>query len=72
MNKTRNDLCIYKTVELEHTFIALISKKSSVIIGAINWHPKMDLDELMTFTLILYYIRSQRKTDQFFCLVTFT
>ena len=42
--KPRNDLCIYKTTELESTFIELIStKKPSVIIGAIYRHPSMDL-----------------------------
>ena len=44
--KPRNDLCIYKTAELESTFIeAMNTKKSSVIIGAIYRHPNMDLDE---------------------------
>ena len=44
--KLRNDLCIYKTAELESIFIKLInSKKSNVIIGAIYRHPNMDLDE---------------------------
>ena len=42
--KPRNDLCIYKTTELESTFIELINiKKSDVIIGAIYRHPNMDL-----------------------------
>ena len=39
-------MCIYKTAELESTFIELINpKKSNVIIGAIYRHPNMDLDE---------------------------
>ena len=38
--KARNDLCIYKTAELESTFIELMNtKKSNVIIGAIYRHP---------------------------------
>ena len=38
--KPRNDLCIYKTAELESTFIELMNtKKSNVIIGAIYRHP---------------------------------
>ena len=45
-HKPRNDLCIYKTAELESTFIeAMNTKKSSVIIGPIYRHPNMDLDE---------------------------
>ena len=54
ISKPKNDLCSYNTLELEPTFIVLINKKSIVVIGATNRHPKMDLNELMTFTLILY------------------
>ena len=44
--KPRDDLCIYKTTELEFAFIELINtKKSYVIIRAIYRHPSMDLDE---------------------------
>ena len=44
--KPKNDLCIYKTAELESTFIELMNtKKSNVIIGAIYRHPNMDLDD---------------------------
>ena len=44
--KPRNDLYIYKTTELESTFIELINpKKANVIIGAILRHPNMKLDE---------------------------
>ena len=43
--KPRNDLCIYKTAELESTFIKLINtKKSNVIIQAIFRHTNMDLN----------------------------
>ena len=39
-------MCIYKTAELEPTFIELINtKKSNKIIGAIYRHLSMDLDE---------------------------
>ena len=39
-------MCIHKTAELESTFIELINtKKSNVIIGAIDRSPNMDLDE---------------------------
>ena len=44
--KPRYHLFIYKTAELESTFIELINpKKSNVIIGAIYRRPNMDLDE---------------------------
>ena len=44
--KPRNDWFIYKTAQLEATFIELINtKKSNVIIGAIYRHPNMNLDE---------------------------
>ena len=53
--KPINDLRIYKTPELEPTFIALINtKKSNVIIGVIYRHPNMDFMNLMTFNLLLH------------------
>ena len=43
--KLRNGLCIYKTVELESTFLELTNtKKSDVIIDAIYRDPSMNLD----------------------------
>ena len=41
--KPRNDQCIYKTAELESTFIELNTRKSNLIIGAIYKHPNMGL-----------------------------
>ena len=53
--KPRNDLCIYKTAELESTFIKLINtKKSNVIISTIYRHPNMDLNQFNDIYLILY------------------
>ena len=44
--KPRNDLCIYKTMELESSFIEISSpKRLNIIIGCIYGHPNMDLDE---------------------------
>ena len=43
--KPRNDLCIYKSTELESTFIEILSpKKANVIAGCIYRHPHMDLN----------------------------
>ena len=44
--KPRNDLCIYKSTELESTFIEILApKKTRVIVGCIYRHPHMDLNE---------------------------
>ena len=44
--KPRNDLCIYKSTELESTFIEILNpKKTNVIMGCIYQHPHMDLNE---------------------------
>ena len=44
--KPRKDLNIYKTHELESTFIEIINpKKSNIILGAVYRHPTMDLIE---------------------------
>ena len=41
-----NDLCIYKAIELESSFIEISNpKRSNLIIGHIYRHPNMDLDE---------------------------
>ena len=42
--KSRNDLNLYKTNQLESTFIEIIrSKKSNIIVGCLYKHPVMDL-----------------------------
>ena len=44
--KIRNDLKIYKKIELESTFIEIINpRKSNIIVGAIYKHPKMDVTD---------------------------
>ena len=44
--KPRNDLFIYKSTELELTFIEILSpKKTNVIMGCIYRHPHMNLNE---------------------------
>ena len=41
------DLCIYKSSELESTFIEIINpKKTNIIIGYIHRHPTMNLNEI--------------------------
>ena len=47
--KPRLDLNIYKSNELESTFIEILNpKKSSIIIGCIYKHPSMDLNDFNT------------------------
>ena len=44
--KTRNDLKIYKSFELESTFIEICNtKKTNIIIGCIYEHPSMNINE---------------------------
>ena len=44
--KTRNDLKMYKSKELESVFIEIISKKGkNTIVGCIYKHPKLAIDE---------------------------
>ena len=44
--KTRNDLKIYKSFELESTFIEICNpKKTNIIIGSIYKHPNMNINE---------------------------
>ena len=44
--KLRQDLCIYKSSELESTFIEIINpRKTNIIIGCIHRHPAMNLNE---------------------------
>ena len=45
--KTRNDLKIYKSFELESTVIEIFNpKKTNIIIGCIYKHPNMNINEL--------------------------
>ena len=44
--KTRNDLKMYKSKELESTFIEIVNKKgTNTIAGCIYKHPKLAIDE---------------------------
>ena len=44
--KCRNDLNIYKKIELESTFIEIVNpRKSNIIVGVIYRHPSMDLND---------------------------
>ena len=46
-HKTRNDLKIYKSFELESTFIEIFNpKKTNIIFGCIYKHPNMNINEL--------------------------
>ena len=45
--KSRSNLCIYKSTELNSTFIKVLnSKKTKVSVGCIYCPPHVDLDEL--------------------------
>ena len=64
--KPRNDLCIYKSTELESTFIEILSpKKTKVIVGCIYGHPHMDLNEFNNCYINNYWISYQRKSFLF-------
>ena len=63
--KTRNDLNIYKSAELESTFIEIINhKKSNIIVGCIYRHPAMDLNEFNDYHLneLLHKLSSENKS----------
>ena len=45
--KPRNHLCVYKSTELESTFIKILNpKKPNVIVSCIYPHPHMDLNDI--------------------------
>ena len=63
--KPRNDLCIYKSTELESTFIEILSpKKTNVIVGCIYRHPHMDLNEFNDYYInnLLDKLSKENKT----------
>ena len=63
--KTRNDLNIYKSAELESTFIEIINhKNSNIIVGCIYRHPAMDLNEFNDYYLneLLHKLSSENKS----------
>ena len=48
--KTRNDLCIYKSRELESIFTEILNlKKTNMIVGCIYCHLHMDLNEFIVY-----------------------
>ena len=50
--KTRNDLNIYKSAELESTFIEIINyKKLNILVGCICRHPLINLNEFNEYYL---------------------
>ena len=66
--KPRNDLCIYKSTELESTFIEILSpKKTNVIVGCIYRHPHMDLNEFNDYIInnLLDKLSKENKTVPF-------
>ena len=63
--KPRNDLCIYKSTELESTFIEILApKKTRVIVGCIYRHPHMDLNEFNDYYInnLLDKLSKENKT----------
>ena len=63
--KTRNDLNIYKSAELESTFTEIINhKKLNILLGCIYRHPVMDLNEFNDYYLneLLHKLSSENKS----------
>ena len=63
--KTRNDLNIYKSAELESTFIEIINhKKLNILVGCIYRHPVMDLNEINDYyrNELLHKLSSENKS----------
>ena len=62
--KVRQDLCIYKSSELESTFIEIINpKKTNITIGCIYRHPTMNLNEFNDnhLNILLQKISKEKK-----------
>ena len=62
--KTRSDLINYKKLELESTFVETINpKKSSIFVGTIYRHPKIDMTEFNSIlNNLLKKINQEKKT----------
>ena len=63
--KPTNDLCIYKSTELESTFIEILNpKKTNVIVACIYRHPDMDLNEFNNYYInnLLDKLSKKKKT----------
>ena len=62
--KLRQNLCIYKSSELESTFIEIKNpKKTNIIIGCIYRHPTMNLNEFKDkhLNILLQKISKEKK-----------
>ena len=70
--KPRNDLCIYKSYEIESSFIEISnSKKANVIVGCIYRHPSMSLSEFNDHYLKKLLDRLSRENKSIFLLGDF-
>ena len=62
--KTRNDLNIYKSAEIESIFIEIINhKKLNSLVGCIYRHTLMVLNEFNDYYLNVLYTRFPQKTN---------
>ena len=69
-DKTRNDLNIYKSAELESTFIEIINhKKSNILVGCLYRHPDMDINEFNDIISMNYYTSFPQKKNMLSFLV---
>ena len=67
-HKPRNDLCIYKSAELESTFIEILNpKRTNVIVGCICCRPHIDLNEFNDYYInnLLDKLSKENKTVSF-------
>ena len=62
--KARTDLNIYKSGELESTFIEIINhKESNILVGCLYRHPDMDINEFNDIILMNYYTSFPQKKN---------
>ena len=68
--KARTDLNIYKSGELESTFIEIINhKKSNILVGCPYRHPDMDINEFNDIISMNYYTSFPQKKNMLSFLV---
>ena len=61
---------IYKSAELESTFIEIINhKKSNILVGCLYRHPDMDINEFNDIILMNYYTSFPQKKNMLSFLV---
>ena len=65
--KPRNDLCIYKSTELDSTLIEVLNPKRPVIVSCIYCHPHKDLNEFNDYYVnnLLDKLSKENKTVLF-------